>query len=359
MNKVWQVNQYTRWSALIRPLSVALGVTLLSACQMLDDDGMFRDRGNDYQLASELPVIAVPEGADNQALGELYVIAEIPDTSLLLEEMVGAPRPQPLSGNLLDEEVKIQSLGGKRWVLTNRAPSEVWPRIRSLLNRNSLPTAYADAASGVLETVWLELQDDEVYKHRFQFHIEPGVQLDSTEVAIVHMRVVKGMEPGAWPLQSDDDEREKAMANMLASELAGDQSSGTVSLLAQSIGGESKVEIVTPKQASPFLLLKLDYDRSWASVGYATGRDGFLLVDQDRSEGVFYVHYGEPDEEEEGFFASMFKGDKVEQRPSVTYLIRLIRGEKGTEVRVVGAEQQLLERTEVLRLLKKIRANLS
>ncbi|MBQ0719423.1 MAG: outer membrane protein assembly factor BamC [Gammaproteobacteria bacterium] len=359
MNKSYLLNLHTRCSALIRPVSLALGLTLLSGCQMMDDDGYFRDRSNDYQLASEMPVMVVPEGADHDALGELYVIADIPDTSLLLEESLGAPRPQPLSGNLLDEDVKIQTLGGKRWVLTNRAPSEVWPRIRNILNRNALPTGFADASAGVLETVWLELKDDALYKHRFQFRIEPGVQVDSTEVAIVHMRIEKGSEPGAWPLQSDDDEREKAMANMLASALAGDESSGTVSLLAQSIGGDSKVDIVTPKEANPYILLKLDYDRAWASVGYTTGRDGFVLVDQDRTEGVFYVHYGDPDEEEPGFFANLFSGDSEEQRLSVTYLIRLVRGDKGVEVSLVGAEQQLLERTEALRLLKKIRANLS
>ena len=359
MKLVLPVNVHKRLALFARSLSVVLGLTVLPGCWMMDDDGLLRDRHNDYQLASEMPVMVVPEGADHDALGELYVIAEIPDTSLLLEEGGGAPRPQPLSGNLLDEEVKIQTLGGKRWVLTNRAPSEVWPRIRSILNRNALPTAYADAASGVLETVWLELKSDEVYKHRFQFRIEPGVQVDSTEVAILHMRIEKGAEPGAWPLESDDDEREKAMANMLASALAGDESSGTVSLLAQSIGGSSKVETITPKEASPYLLLKLDFDRSWASVGYSTGRDGFVLVDQDRTEGVFYVHYGDPDEEEPGFFASLFSGNKDERRLSVTYLISLVSTEEGVEVRLVNAEKQELERTEALRLLKKIRANLS
>jgi len=359
MKQVSLVNVYKRLMPFTRSLSVVLGLTVLPGCWMMDDDGMLRDRKHDYQLAREMPVMVVPDDADHDALGELYVIAEIPDTSLLLEETIGAPRPQPLSGNLLDEEVKIQTLGGKRWVLTNRAPSEVWPRIRSILNRNGLPTAYADASAGVLETVWLELKGDDVYKHRFQFRIEPGVQVDSTEVAIVHMRITKGGEPGGWPLQSDDDEREKAMANMLASALAGDESSGTVSLLAQSIGGAAKVEIVTPKEAEPYLLLKLDYDRSWASVGYATGRDGFALVDQDRSEGVFYVHFGDPDEEEPGFFEDMFNGDDEEPRLSVTYLIRLTSTEAGVVVSLVDAQQQALERTEALRLLKKIRANLS
>jgi uncharacterized lipoprotein len=83
------------------------------------------------------------------------------------------------------------------------------------------------------------------------------------------------------------------------------------------------------------------------------------LFDQDRTEGVFYVHYGDPDEEEPGFFASLFSANEEEQRLSVTYLIRLVSGEEGVEVRLVDAEKKELKRTEALRLLKKIRANLS
>ncbi len=84
-----------------------------------------------------------------------------------------------------------------------------------------------------------------------------------------------------------------------------------------------------------------------------------MLVDQDRTEGVFYVHYGDPDEEEPGFFAGLFSANEEEQRLSVTYLIRLVSVEEGVEVGLLDVEEQELERTEALRLLKKIRANLS
>lgn len=359
MNTVLFLDSRTILLGFSRSLLALAGLALLPGCGILSDDGMLRNRSKDYQHAAELPEMTVLAGVDDQALAQLYVVPEIPDTSLLLEETIGAPQPPALSGTMLEEEVKIQALDGKRWVLINRSPSEVWPRVRSLLNSNSLPTAYADAAQGVLETVWLELEGDAVRKHRFQFRIEPGVQAGSTEVAIVHMSVEKSSEPTAWPLLSDDDEREKAMANLLASSLAGDESSGTVSLLAQSIGGDAKVEIVTPKEAEPYILLKLDYNRAWASVGYSTGRDGFTLVDQDRTVGVFYVHFGDVDDSKPGFIARLFGADRKEPRLSVSYQLRLTSSDEGTQVRIVDAEAHALERIEALRLLKKIRANLS
>lgn len=331
---------------------------ILTGCGLFDDDGIFRNKGKDYKQAAENPYIKVPEGLDSDALGELYLIPEIPETSVL-DEDGGTPRPQLLSTNVLEEEVKVQSLGERRWILINREPSEVWPRVRNILNRNAVPTASLDAATGVIETVWLEFDDSPDKAHRYRFSIEQGVQPKSTEILILHSQMTRGAEIPAWPAGSDEEEREKTMLNVLASSLAGDESSGTVSLLAQDIGGAAKVDVLAPKDKEPYMLLKLDYDRSWASVGYSVSKDNFSIVDQDRTSGVFYVDYSLEEEDKPGFIRRLFGAETADKVPEAKYQIRLVRGAEGIEVRVSGGERSALERTEALRLLNKIRANLS
>ncbi len=342
-------------------VTMSVGLLLTNACSMFDDDGVFRNKGKDYLLSEEEPYIEVPEGLDSDAIGELYRIPKIPETSLL-EDIDGTPRPQILSTNVLEEEVKVQSLPGGRWILINRLPGEVWPRVRSILNRNAVPTALANATTGVIETVWLEFQDDTEKNHRYRFTIEQGVQPKSTEISILHMVMTRAAEIPEWPDSSDDEEREKTMLNVVASELAGDASSGTVSMLAQEIGGESKVDILTPKEKSPYILLRLDYDRSWASVGYSVNKENFSIVDQDRSAGIFYIHdqVGDEEVDKPGFIRRMLGAAVKEERVlEVDYEVRVLSGDDGVEVRIFDAQQGELTRLDSLRLLKKIRANLS
>lgn len=338
---------------------LVLASLLFSGCGMFDDDGIFRNKSRDYLMAEEAPYIEVPEGLDGGAVGELYRVPAIPETSVL-EELEGTPRPQVLSTNVLEEVVKIQSLPSGRWILINRIPGEVWPRVRSILSRNGVPTARADAGQGLLETVWLEFDDDPANHHRYRFSITQGVQPKSTEISVLHMAMAKEGDIPPWPAASFDEEREKTMLNVLASELAGDQSSGTVSMLAQQIGGESKVDIVTPTGQAPYLLLRLDYDRSWASVGYSVSREHFQVLDQDRSAGVFYVHQQRDEAEDKpGFIRRMLGAEVEETQPKTDFQVLLIRGDHGIEVRVYDAQKADLARSEAVRLLKKIRANLS
>jgi outer membrane protein assembly factor BamC len=351
-----------RSSHSVNPMSVVLLLSVfvwtISGCSLTDDDGMFRNRSKDYLLTVESPKLQVPEGLDSGAVGELYRVPEIPETTVL-EEVEGTPRPQLLSTNVLEEEVKVQNLSGRRWILINRLPSEVWPRVRNLLNRNAVPVAFADAPRGVIETVWLEFEDDSERNHRYRFSIEQGVQPKSTEISILHMSMLKDTKVLDWPLISVDEEREKTMLNVLASALAGDPSSGTVSMLAQEIGGDAKVVLLAPKDEFPYLLVRLDFDRTWASVGYAVTKDNFKIVDQDRSAGVLYINYDVGKDDQPGFFSRILGIKAVDEIPEINYRVTLTSGSEGVEIRVYGDEQEALGRVETLRLLKKIRANLS
>ena len=255
---------------------------------------------------------------------------------------------------------KIQSMDGRRWVLINISPSEVWPRVRSLLNRNGVPAAKAEGSNGIIETTWVNFKTDTENSHRFRFYIAPGVQLESTEITALHQQVVSGNEEQAsWPETSDSDTREQDMLSLLANELAAASGYASVSLLAQDIGGAAKVEIVTPEAADPFVLINLSFDRAWASISYSAARGGFAIVDKNRTEGLLYVNYSEQTEEDEGFFSRWFGGSTEGEVLEANYRVLLETVGKTVEARIVDIEGSSLGQTESLRLLQILRGNMS
>ena len=337
---------------LISALNIVV-ILSLTGCGWLG----LRDRSDDYLLAEETTVTVVPQGMDKNVLGQIYSIPQIPVTSVELVEF-DVPRPQPASVNTFEQSVKIQSLEGRRWVLINVPPSEVWPRLRNVLNRNGVPAAMADGSVGIIETVWVKFSSDEDNSHRFRFQISPGVQLDSAEISAVHNQSPRSEEDQAqWPQGSDSDQREQDMLSMIANDLAGSADYASVSLLAQDIGGEAKVEVVIPEISDPFVRAKLSFDRTWASTIYSADRGGFVSIDQNRSEGIIYVNFTPETSEEPGFFGRWFGGS--DEILEVNYRILVQTVGANVEIRVVGAEGQGLNRAETLRLLKVLRSNMS
>ena len=338
---------------LISALNIVV-ILSLSGCGWLG----LRDRSNDYLLAEETDVTVVPEGLDSIVLGQIYPVPQIPINNVELIEF-DVPRPQPASVNTFEQMVKIQSLEGRRWVLINVPPSEVWPRVRNVLNRNGVPAALADGSKGVIETVWVKFNSDEENSHRFRFRISPGVQLDSAEISALHNQAPRSQEDqAAWPQGSDSDQREQDMLSMIANELADSANYASVSLLAQDIGGDAKVEVVAPEVADPFINAKLSFDRTWASIIYSADRGGFVSIDQNRSEGIIYVNYSDETADEPGFFARWFGGGSDEIL-EVNYRVLVETVGANVEVRIVGAEGQGLNKAEALRLLKVLRSNMS
>ena len=331
-------------------------VLSLSGCNWLG----IRDRSNDYLLAEETQPTVVPGEMDSASLGQIYPIPQISSEDIDAETFE-VPRPQPASVNTFEQLVKIQSIDGRRWVLINISPSEVWPRIRSLLNRNGVPSAKAEGSSGIIETVWVNFKSDTENSHRFRFHISPGVQLQSTEITALHQQVSAGGEEQeiSWPAESNSDERERDMLSMIANELAAASEYASVSLLAQNIGGEAKVEVITPEVADAFIKINLSFDRAWASINYSASRGGFSIIDKDRTEGLLYVNYTEQTEDDEGFFSRWFGNSTDNELLEANYRVLMETVGNSVEARLVGFEGNSLDKQESLRLLRILRGNMS
>lgn len=336
------------------PLAL-IAVTLTQAsCGWLG----IRDRSHDYLLAEEMAPPVVPEGLDGSALGEIYPIPAVVNDTVALDQL-DVPRPDSAAFTTFEQSVKIQSYEDRRWILVNLLPSEIWPRLRSTLLRNGIPAELADGERGVIESVWVKFTDDEESSHRFRFTVTPGIALDSTEVSVLHQSVARGAEEGAeWPQSSDIASREQALVQMIAGELANTANYSSVSLLAQTIGGKGRVELVLPEVADPYIVVQLNFDRSWASLSYSAQRGGFTIVDQNRAGGVLLVDYAESDKAELGFWQRWFGGDRDEVVSSdYQVLLKAIGG--NVEVRIVALDGSSLPRKEAERLLTILRSNMS
>src|SRR6478736_3977797 len=55
--------------------------------------------------------------------------------------------------------------------------------------------------------------------------------------------------------------------------------------------------IVSKMNSTPVLQLKDDFDRAWRRVGLSLDRLGFSVQDRDRSSGLYYVKYLNPESE--------------------------------------------------------------
>lgn len=353
----------------LRLTSLFCGLTMLSSCgAIFGDEGVFRDRKNDYLQEKMLPALAVPNNADFKLEDELFVIPTVTNESLPSNDFK-VPRPAPLLNAGSDDGVRIQKLGDERWILIELPPSHLWQRLKNFLAENRIPVVREEANQGLLETGWLKrIRDDEddapKTKERYRFRVEQGVQRSSTEVHVLQYQqpfAAAATEQIDWPKNSVNAEREQQMIQTLAQHLASSSEFASVSLLAQGIGSASRVNLVRNAKGEPVVKLSLPYERAWASLGSALKKADFNVVDLNRSEGLYYVAY-EPkgDEDKPGFFSRMFGADAKDDDPDAKkYLFNVERLDDGVQIGIrKSADKQLAEEL-AKELLERVKGYLS
>ena len=358
-----------------------LASAAVSGCGWLaGDDGVFRDRSDDYRKARAIPPMKIPEGSNSEAIGDLYVIP-VDQTDVLLGKEFEVPRPAPLVGDPEQNLVRIQKLGEQQWILLDKAPSEVWPRVRTFLISNHIGIEREDATTGQMETAWLTFKSDTTQREKYRYRVEQGVQRSSTEIYVQQLGYTKreGEEPAApdWKPGSMDPERETWMVKQLAEYLADTGDDSSVSLLAQGISTVNKVDLVRSADNLPAIDLRLPYERAWASLGRALEHAEFTVRDRDHDAGVYFVKYepgkkkdtdsglGASDavEKKDGFFSGLFKwwGDDEENNPAIgrDYRVEMKNAADGVLIDVRRDDGKPFEEGEAEFLLGLIKAHLA
>lgn len=349
-------------SIVIRSSVCLIACIALSACETINEK-----RNVDYKNTRTLPPLEVPP--DLSAIPDTGPGAGTPSSTATYSEFVSDKRPTPASATpttVLPQasEMRIERDSQTRWLVVQATPEDLWPRAREFVSSMGLIVERENPATGVIETNWAENRakvgtDSQLFltrwlgtlystgtRDKFRIRLERGAQPGTTEVYVSHRGMEEILVPDRagsedrsirWQPRAPDPDAEVEMLQSLMVYL-GKPEEQAKTLVAQAPAPPSERAHLTRRGDDVFLSLEDSLDRAWRRVGLSLDRIGFTVEDRDRSKGVYYVRYIDPDKEQDrpGFFARLFGAD--DKKFNEQYQIHLQTAALGTDVAVRGKD---------------------
>lgn len=240
--------------------------------------------------------------------------------------------------------IRTERSGTQRWLVVKSEPEMVWPVVKDFWQVMGFSIKVEMPEAGVIETDWAENRADTpqnmalralstIEHDKFRTRLERG-DSGTTEIYISH----RGMEGRP----ADPDLEAEMLARLVIH-------FGVAKERAKSVVANSSTKERAHLDDKRKGILTMDgaFDRSWRRVGLALDRIGFTVEDRDRSEGIYFVRYVDPDtkiEEEDSTWDkfAFWEGDKEGKKP-VEYRIQVSGVEDRSEVKVVNKDGKLLE----------------
>ena len=318
-------------------LSIALG---LSACTTT-----FQESKIDYKSASkaQTPTLEVPPDLTQLSQDSRYNVPGGVVSAAAIE--ANAKAAKPTDNNTATNkigDVRIERDGAEHWLVVDRAADKLWEPTRDFWLENGFIYVMEDRQIGILETDWAEnrakLPQDIIRKtlgkvfdslystsERDKFRTRLEREADGkTRIYVTHRGMQEvytssNKDGTIWQPRARDPELETEFLRRLMVKL------GVSEEQASAVAKADKASAVAPSGARmetvngvPVLQLNEDFDRAWRRVGVALDRTGFTVEDRDRSRGIYYVRYVDPNAkgESKGFFSKIFSQGKEAAAPT-------------------------------------------
>ena len=274
-------------STSLTPYSIALfaAALLLTACSSNDA----------YLEARTLPPVVVPDGLDNQALGQIYVIPK-GDGRLATGEFA-EPLPPTLASRQTIIEPRIQTFQGKSWLVVPKEASATWSQLLIFLQSRQISTLKQDPSAAIIETEWVNEAAEYNQAYRYQLHLEAGLQPELTEIHAVNIQgAVKSSIPAntVWPEYSESTSHELWLLQQIAKVISNQKALGD-SLIASAISFAPK-SISNSVEGEPVVDLLVGKERAYNVLLNSLNDSQFVTYDYDESAGVIYFNEDEKQE---------------------------------------------------------------
>lgn len=347
---------------------ILLGMTMsvsVSGCAIYNVVSGNADQNElEYEtVIDKTPPLEVPPDLTGPATEGRYIVPDLKQTESKTYSAYSKERADGKNGvntRLLPENsdesmVRMERSGTQRWLVVKGEPEIVWPIIKGFWKEMGFGIKVEIPEAGVIETDWAENRAvtpqnillrkvSTIELDKFRTRLERGDE-GTTEIFISHRRMEQPADP--------DLEAEMLAQLVMYFGVAKDQ--------ARSIVNSTKIKdrAYLNLENKGVLTMEEAFDRSWRRVGLALDRIGFTVEDRDRSAGIYFVRYVDPENKidvEPGAWDKFlpWTDDNEDNQKPIEYRIQITEIESGCEVMVVnvdGSQQKSDVADRILNLL--------
>jgi outer membrane protein assembly factor BamC len=349
---------------------------LLAGCGFTDKNTDYRSQGG------KIPSLEVPPDLTSPIADDRFVI---PDSKATTYSTYNRERSSaPVSGNVVlpkVENARIERAGEQRWLVVKSTPDQVWPTIKEFWAESGFVLKRESPEAGIMETDWAENRSkipqdllrrtvgrliDGLYesglRDKFRTRLEPGIEPGTTDIYISHRGVEEVYTNSdkigtAWQPRPSDKELEAEMLARLMVKFGFGAGLDKANAIAGATAAPANVARASyDKNKGGSLKVNEPFDRAWRRVGLALDRVGFTVEDRDRSKGLFFVRYIDPEAEaksgqEKGFLDKLAFWRKDDPTAKPQYRVYVAEAAGISDVEVQGADGKVDNSTTAKRIL--------
>ncbi|HEX6007590.1 MAG TPA: outer membrane protein assembly factor BamC [Burkholderiales bacterium] len=348
-----------------KALGCAVAALALAACSSFE----VPTKKIDYKSAGKTKPLEVPPDLIAPSTDDRYRVPDVNPRSGATFSAYNRERSGPQAASASPSvlpnisDARIERAGTQRWLVVKGEPTALWQVVKDFWQETGFIVNVEIPEAGVMETDWAEnrakIPDgfirntlgkllDSVYstseRDKFRTRLERGAESGTTEIYVSHRGMeevftTSQKEETKWQPRPPDPELEAEMLRRLMVRFGVQEQRAKQQLDAAG----TAVARATLERGQGTLVLNEQFDRAWRRVGLALDRVGFTVEDRDRSKGLYYVRYIDPQidnrsAENKGWLSKLKFWGNDDKPKQEQYRIQVKGGEEGAEVNVLNKE---------------------
>ena len=304
-------------------MKLALKIVLVTTASILTGCGLLPlmpfNNGSDkptsttyIDLRPQAP-LEVPEDLRQSEPSQVSAIPEIIEQRNASYYPDRPPLPDAKYASDNRDEVRVQRLGNRSWLVIPESPTTAWPKMKQFFADNGVLLVDDRPEVGRLNTAWLKDNETpardlvrsllasarseaglESGEDRFLIRVEQGLQPQSTEVHLRHDNdalngVVAANLLYVQDANSDLIAAENELLQQIGAYVAARVAESTVSKVALQIGSQPKSDMRRNADGIPELRFFLDRRRAVASLTQSLRNAGVIINSEDSDAGRFDI----------------------------------------------------------------------